>query len=119
MIHVMYYFLNDFFFFNVISSNNLKRPRLEKICSVLFPAVYRESSRLFLNLSLPEYHVRLMGCQKSPAGRTAMAVLLSVFRILPRGYYCITVTGKMVESLSGREKYRNSTFLKNMLPVLL
>lgn len=79
MIPVMYSFLSDFFLV-IISSNNLMRPWSEKICSVLLPAVHRETSRMFLNLSLPEPDVRLMGCQESPAGRTATTVQLTIFR---------------------------------------
>ena len=79
MIHVMHSVFKWFGVFFIISSNNLRRPWSEKISSVL-PTVYRETSRMFLNISLPGPHVTLMVCQESPAGRTAMTVQLTIFR---------------------------------------
>lgn len=63
---------------------------------------------MFFRLSLPEPHVRLMGCQESPAGRTAMTVQLTIFRHCnPEAITAsllITVTGEMVESLNQGKK---------------
>jgi len=77
---------------------------------------------MFLNLSLPEPHARLMGYQESPAGRTATTVQHTIFR----HYYpeAITVSQSLVklwkDLIKQKKTIGTSTFQSlRTIPVLL